>query len=291
MRKIDPYFDNPPTALREDATKKRSKTKNNPKGISKIQLALIEKAEYEFDREIYGSKRVKDTLRTIFYNKCGFCETNTHAGAHKDVEHYRFKKHYYWLGYEWSNLLVSCQICNRDFKGTKFPLENPEQQFKTPLLNSSGNLDENACDIRQMNLIERPLLLHPAIDDPAQHLQFLPNGSVEGITKKGHVSIDIYGLRRDSLQKARKKIIQQIRQEILQEYLVKDTLNDDELITEIRKAINHLKNRIKNNEEYTALAATILTNFDDFIIDNQDMEIDMPDKERIRTIAQELLSP
>ncbi len=289
MRKIDPYFDNPPPELQKDATKKRNKTKSNKKGISKIELALSEKAEHEFDKEIYGSKAVKDKLKAIFHHKCGFCETNTHAGAHKDVEHYRFKKHYYWLGYEWSNFLLSCQICNRDFKKIQFPIEIPNQQIKNPLLDSLGKLDKAACDIRHMNLIERPLLLHPAIDDPAQHLHFLPNGDVEGITEKGRISIKTYGLKRDALKKARKNIIQDIRKEIWEEYLVKDSLTDDELITEVRKAINCLKNRIKNKEEYVMLATTILQHFDLFIIDNQDMEIDMPDKERMRIIAKELL--
>ena len=138
MVKIDPYFDDAPPELSADASKKHYKSKHNPNGDAKIDLALSQRSAHDFDINVYGSTVVKDKLKTIFNYKCGFCETNTHVGAHKDIEHFRFKKHYYWLGYEWSNLLVSCQICNRDFKNTQFPLENdayrmlthPPQYFK-----------------------------------------------------------------------------------------------------------------------------------------------------------------
>jgi hypothetical protein len=77
---------------------------------------------------------------------------------------------------------------------------------------------------------------------------------------------------------------------ILEEYLEKDQLSDEELITEVRKAINKLKRRIENNEEYVGFATSVLENFDVFIIDNQDLGIDMPDRDRLRIIAHELLN-
>ncbi len=116
MKKITPYFDNPPAELWEDATKERSHSKNNPLGQSKIEQALAQQGQHDFDNNVYGSTAVKNELSTIFNDKCAFCETNTHAGAFHDVEHFRFKNHYYWLGYEWTNLLLSCQICNRIYK-------------------------------------------------------------------------------------------------------------------------------------------------------------------------------
>ena len=89
MRKIKPYFDDAPKELWEDASKKRSKTAHNPLGNSKIDLALNQKNKHEFDRLVYGSKTVKDKLKSVFNCKCAFCETNTHTGAHEDAEHYQ----------------------------------------------------------------------------------------------------------------------------------------------------------------------------------------------------------
>jgi uncharacterized protein (TIGR02646 family) len=291
MRKIKPYFEDKPKELRIEASKKRSKSKNNPEGKSKTELALSQKGKHDFDRTVYGSTKVKDTLKNIFKYKCAFCETNTHVGAHKDVEHYRLKAHYYWLGYEWTNLLLSCQICNRDFKGTNFPLENEDNRLTMPPLSRKKNLDLNKCHILSDTLTnEKPLLLHPAIDNPQEHLKFLPNGLVEGLTPKGTISIEVYGLNRDSLKKAREYIVFQMRKDIWEEY--KHTVPDAERITiEIRKVINKLIARIENKEsEYIGFSMTILENFEAFIIDNRADGIDMPDKEIMRQATRAILN-
>jgi uncharacterized protein (TIGR02646 family) len=290
MIKIEPYFDDAPPELWREVSKKRSKSKFNPQGHSKLELALKQANSHEFDVEIYGSKSVKQRLKQVFKQKCAFCESNITRGAHLDIEHFRAKTHYYWLGYEWSNFLLACHICNRDYKKTKFPLLHEANRVISPPKNAQGALDRAACDIRQLNLMEQPLLLHPALDDPKEHLQFLPNGAVQGITQKGRESIDAYGLNRENLEKYRKKIVQDIRQEICEEYLHKTQLSDNELITEVRKAINRLQRCIQEAGEYVGLAQTILEQFETFIIDNEDLDIIMPDKDRLKVIAQMLLS-
>ena len=242
MRKIKPYFDaeHEPTELWVDASKKRSKTKNNPDGNSKIELALSLMAAHDFDSQVYGSKIVKDKLKTIFKNKCAFCETNTHVGAHKDIEHYRFKTHYYWLAYEWTNFLLVCQICNRDFKKIQFPIENIANRVRKHPLSITGELDRNKCQIFSNSLCsEKPLLLHPALDNPNEHLQFLANGAVEGLTCKGRVSINVYGLKRENLRKARENIVFQLRKDIWEEYSHKIP-NTERITIEVHKVINKL---------------------------------------------------
>ena len=197
------------------------------------------------------------------------------------------------MGYEWTNLLLVCQICNRDFKNNHFPIENEAQRLKTHPLSITGQFDEKACAIHLLNQQEQPLLLHPAIDNPREHLDFLANGDVKPLnkSKKGAKSIKFYGLDRANLIEARKKIVQETRKEIWEEYLVKGQLTEDELITEIRKAINRLKNRIDNDGEYAGFAEIVLENFDTFIINNQDQNIDMPDKAAMRQIAHIILNP
>jgi hypothetical protein len=292
MRKIAPYFDetNEPTELWTEASQKRNKSKNNPDGHSKIVQALSLKAAHEFDRNVYGSKTVKDKLKIIYKCKCAFCESNTHVGAHKDVEHYRPKTRYYWLGYEWSNLLLACQICNRDFKSIHFPILVEVNRITTHPLSKTGEFDREQCPITSDNLKkEVPLLLHPAIDNPQDHLRFLANGMVEGTTRKGIESIKVYGLRRDTLQKARENIVFQLRKDILSEY--KHNVPDTERIKiEIYKAIDKLVARIANEEsEYIGYTMAILENFENFIIDNKAQGIDMPNKEIMREAAREVL--
>ena len=121
-------------------------------------------------------------------------------------------------------------------------------------------------------------------------MQFLPTGAVRGITQKGRASIEVYGLNRENLEKYRKKMVQDIRQEIWAEYLYKTQLSDNELITEVRKAIARLKRCIQEEGEYVGLAQTILQQFETFIIDNEDLGIIMPDKDRLKIIVQMLLS-
>jgi uncharacterized protein (TIGR02646 family) len=90
-------------------------------------------------------------------------------GPYGDVEHFRPKasyrqslgdKHhipgYYWLAYDWQNLLFACNVCNRTLKSDLFPLADSSQR------NIAGR------DISQ----EQPLLLNPAVDDPAEHITY-----------------------------------------------------------------------------------------------------------------------
>jgi uncharacterized protein (TIGR02646 family) len=294
MVKIEPYFDNAPLELWEQVSQKRyKKEKSNPDGKSKIELMLFQKSKHDFDGDIYAAPFVKDQLKTIFQNKCGFCETNTHAGAYKDVEHYRFKKHYYWLGYEWTNLLLACQICNRH-KSTQFPIENETHRVKNHPIHSSGAFDTVHCHILSPRLCaEKPLLLHPAIHDPAKHLCFLPNGTVEGISANGRSSIQIYDLNRDELVKKRFAIISKIIKFIIDMYLIGiEGLSGIEketwMTTILKAAINHLKSKIEDKTtQYIAFRQAIFNHFEPFVVDNS-IGIDMPDKEMMRQVVRQL---
>lgn len=78
-----------------------------------------------FDTLIYNGRSVKEQLREDQHQKCAYCECDL-TGDYGAVEHYRPKKGwqekhhdtlhepgYYWLAYEWNNLLCSCDKCNR----------------------------------------------------------------------------------------------------------------------------------------------------------------------------------
>jgi hypothetical protein len=268
MRKIEPYFNDPvKEKLKAEANKKPSPSDNKPLAQSKLEQALTQGAAHKFDSKVYGMRIVKDKLKEIFDEKCAFCECNISVGSHLDVEHYRPKKKYYWLGYEWSNLLLACPICNRDNKKTKFPLGTPSNIVNTPPVMPSGELNEAKCHILSPELLaESPLLLHPAIHDPSEHLKFLPNGDVEGITEEGKESIKVFGLRRDKLVIERKEIIWDMQVELLKAV---STNSSEKLHEPIFQIIEKLCHRFERKKPFLGFTQAILNNFEEFIVQNQ----------------------
>jgi hypothetical protein len=87
---------------------------------------------------VYASYAVKVALEVCHHGKCCYCETYVPKPfAYSHVEHWRpkggsmqarrsvrIRPGYYWLAYDWDNLLLSCAPCNIN-KSDLFPLENP----------------------------------------------------------------------------------------------------------------------------------------------------------------------
>lgn len=191
--------------------------------------------------------------------------------------------------------MLACQICNRQ-KSTQFPLENEARRVKNHPIHSTGEFDKVHCHILSAQLCgEKPLLLHPAINDPTKHLRFLPNGTVEGVSPKGVISIQIYDLNRDELIKKRYAILSKIIKFIIDMYIIGiEGLNEIEkqiwMTTIIQAAINHLKSKIKDKTtQYIAFRQTIFDNFELFVIENQ-IGIDMPDKEMMQKVVKAILN-
>lgn len=142
-----------------------NKSKTVPKSIdgiaSPVSIAAI-------NDSIYKAVDVKKQLLVDQHNKCAYCESWI-EGKFADVEHYRPKKSYrpnfksnrvhngyYWLAYDWNNLLVTCCICNRTCKNDVFALEKESQR---DILNHS---------IAK----EKPLMINPAFDDPKCFIEY-----------------------------------------------------------------------------------------------------------------------
>ena len=158
------------------------------------------KKTFRSKRGIFASKAVKKMLSDAQHNKCCFCEKRFRAAINLAVEHFRPKQGvrqsrtlkaqypgYYWLAYDWDNLLLSCHDCNSTFKQILFPLANPNQRARS-----------HHHDIR----IERPLLVNPATEDPRKHIRFRDDAP-EPRTARGRATIDVLGLRRASLREDR----------------------------------------------------------------------------------------
>ena len=133
-----------------------------------------------------------DLLRALhaqFLGKCAYCEMHVGADGSSEIELFRPNALYgVEASLDWGNLLLACKVCNRN-KGERFPLRqgrlDPHQSFQNRLASES------------------PILLHPCIDQPDDHLRFSDDGRVHGLTEQGRFTISILDLNRLQLVEAR----------------------------------------------------------------------------------------
>lgn len=210
--------------------------------------------EFKFDSKIYGNKTVKEALIKAQHDKCFLCESKITHVAFGDVEHFRpkaaykqslkeplQKPGYYWLAYEWSNLFLSCQLCNQVFKKNLFPLSNPGAR---------------ATSHRHQTTREKPLFIDPSIDNPEEHISF--NGNVPcpiNNDPRGKATIESLGLTREKLNERRLE-----RYRILEQlYLI---AHRTPTIPESKDAKDLLVKAEQDDAEYASMArAAIKANF------------------------------
>lgn len=173
-----------------------------------------------------------------FFGRCVYCETEITDFQRGDVEHHRPKRAvtdehdnpvwlkdqtgatvrnedgepvphpgYYWLAYDWRNLLPSCQICNQ---GTSVAGRKIGKHARFPV---EGRHAQSPDEIRE----ERPLLINPASgeedDDPSKHLTIDTSTGVMGhLTERGRLCIEIFGLNlRGQLVRSRLRACREVR--------------------------------------------------------------------------------
>jgi uncharacterized protein (TIGR02646 family) len=151
---------------------------------------------FKFDKTIYGHVSVKRALIQMQHSKCAYCEARFAGNASGDVEHFRPKTYsqqdtgapklypgYYWLAYAWANLYYACELCNRSNKKNLFPLHDQGVRARTPMAD---------------RILEQPMLIDPATEDPREHIGFRHNKPYAK-TPRGEVTIRVMGLDRASL--------------------------------------------------------------------------------------------
>jgi uncharacterized protein (TIGR02646 family) len=166
--------------------------------------ASVSDPQRRFDVRRYDAWRpTREFLKQVFHGKCAYCESRVSATGADHVDHFRPKGnalgldgqshpfHYVWLANTWENLYLVCQTCNMN-KGNQFPLEDETERVK-----QEGRIGG-----------ERPLLLDPCLDWPEEHLSFEEDGRVRALSRRGEVSIQIYGLNRGELVDERKGIVE-----------------------------------------------------------------------------------
>lgn len=201
---------------------------------------------YQAGTDEGNQSRVIDKLNQWYFYKCAYCERFYKL----DVEHYRPKGEirgvdnellsntgYYWLAYEWSNLLPSCISCNREGgKVSKFPYLVGGVLVTNPTFDAAGNLDRSRCLINHPNLInELPALLHPETDlNIESYFSFEIDDDYQGIRivgidsrNRGKITANICKLnrqeiRRDRLQNVIKDFVSSINAAIVKLSITND---------------------------------------------------------------------
>lgn len=170
----------------------------------------------------YRHKSIKDILVSMFHGKCAYCESKIAHVDYGHIEHFRPKSRFPELAFEWTNLFLSCAICNSAaYKGKLFP----ESAEGGPLIN-------------------------PCNDKPEEHFEFVFDpvaklATVVGKTTRGQTTEKILGLNRSDLRQYRSKMITTL-------YVLSDCAKTDpEAQTLIAEAC-------QDESEYAAFARSLI---------------------------------
>ena len=230
--------------------------------------------DQKFTFAAYKRPGVKPALESAFAGKCAYCESKVDNTGPIDVEHYRPKAEielpngrskrpgYYWLAADWTNLLPSCNDCNRERgqkladgteavvgKGIRFPLADEGRRASVP-----GD-----------EIHEAPLLLDPCdpSTDPSDHLDFFKEGlvrptTVAGIPSlRGTATIEVVALQRLGLVNAREQQRTWIRfaignlREAIEDF---DSAPTTRLQVRIMRRLRELKTFVVDDAPYIAMA-------------------------------------
>lgn len=246
---------------------------------SAYQDLLLYKNKHKFKGSIYRNGSIA-SLKLIYKNKCGYCETMTEAGAELRVDHYRPKDKvkedtthttgYYWLSYEWSNLILACEKCNRA-KSNKFPISLTGTRCYTPIsVTGTTTPDKSTYKITHNSLTnEQPLIVNPEVDkDLTDWFLFLPNGEMKPINNNPKIieTIKVCKLNREPLVLDRRKIVDGVYKKC-EKYINEYTINKDhnKLGTRINDILDDLYELTDQSNKYSRFCFFTYLKFDLFI--------------------------
>lgn len=148
-----------------------------PKILEKNDSQWTEEYQKALNKEIpltntiknrYNQEEIKQTLTEETHGKCAYCESKMKHISFSDIEHILPKSKRPDLYVEWTNLTISCEVCNRINKNDYYEPDDP--------------------------------LIHPIFDNPSEHLMSLGPilYKVPG-SRKGELTLSILDLNRTEL--------------------------------------------------------------------------------------------
>ena len=215
-------------------------------GLRKFYESDYKQSRFKFDSRVWVE--TKENLKDLFKNRCAYCESHVGVSSHGAVDHFRPKysainldggshEGYWWLAYEWSNLYLSCEVCNRH-KRNKFPVDGKRAE-------SFDSLAE-----------EKYLLIDPCHQDDIFEAGFYYDneGLIFARTERGLITIELLSLNRSELIVKRKSLIERLKTEF------KLAFRDITSQTEVDSYGVELKEKLFN-EEYQGLIDYFINNW------------------------------
>lgn len=233
-------------------------SKRGPKRLKEI-IDAYNRGDRRFTfKATYRMKSVAKKLKKVQHNKCCFSEAYF-VGDLPPVEHFRPKGRidswpyekgksitlgYYWLAYEWDNLMLSKPLPNSKHKRNFFPLLDETKRMK-------HHTDTN---------LEEPILINPSIENPRDHIKFR-GWEITGITERGVKSIEILGLRDESFTSARTRTYKNLKDDamLVKGLIDKFTLSiDDPILSDV---VSRLRLSVTPSAEFSSMAIDFLTTY------------------------------
>jgi uncharacterized protein (TIGR02646 family) len=203
-----------------------------------------------FDQSVWLSCR--KSLDRLFNKRCAYCESIISSTLTGLIDHFRpinsainldgkQNAGYWWLAYQWSNLYLICDECNR-LKKNRFPVKGKRFNSKEQNLNN-----------------EKYLLIDPCNKDDIDESEFLfdEDGKMESRSDRGTLTIEVLGLNRSILVSRRKMLIETMRSSFL--LLNKSNINN------FRKLVSELKDP---SFGYCAMQRFLLSKWESVFIDS-----------------------
>lgn len=235
-----------------------------------------------FKGTIYGHETVREQLSYIYHDKCCYCEVNIRPISTPHIEHFRPKGRvtgldgpgYYWLGYEWTNLLLACPACN-SIKGTKFPLNLDNHIISHPI---DGNMPPTYAMIPvnagYLNK-ERPLIINPEVIHPEglfyfDYLCFIRPVKENTLATTTIKEID---LNRDDLVADRQEKVDDIINKIENQLFVRYSnpgLTDIQFYEQLKLIFADIVIRMDASQEYSLLGINMVERFVELILEDID---------------------
>ena len=172
-------------------------------------MELIDNNGY-IDKPLYNDRYkqqdIKAALKIIYNNKCAFCEQRIEQSH---IEHYRPKKVYYWLAFSWDNLILACPTCNQH-KGINFEITGISITF----VNTNVNIQNIHNSSANYDLLEKPKMVNPEINDPSNMIKFHKNGLIESDDERFAYTIETCKINRADLNDQRRTLLNIFKEDI-----------------------------------------------------------------------------
>lgn len=248
-----------------------------------------------------SSNTVTVALKGLYNNKCAYCEKLCY---YPRIEHFRPKGRvignqpltngYYWLCYEWTNLLPSCHECNSiEAKGDKFPIKAVRKNT-FPVMGNPPVFDISQNIYGSLYLTaEDPYYIHPEYcKDFWLHFDFKRDGKIVGVSDYGQKTItdlklddeDRNGWRREIYESYFNRFLRLVRRYKRTQNPIAEVIFDEELDDIISEIVFSTEDI---SLPYTLFRKALVKKIDYFFVDPLDtvFKLEMKDK-----IAQSLLN-